>query len=130
MPSGSGVTSYHDYNGTGVKTLQELVAHCAEYKLINECKISKDHVLDTLVMGMARVPVGMKPDFFCYTVLDATWEELKAEGAEAYQVLETKPHHLISETLRNFIAAENEKNPASVSVQLYLSTEFLAEICR
>ena len=81
-------------------------------------------------MGMARVPIGMKPDFYCFTQLDMSWDELKAAGAEAYDVIEAEDQGHISDALLAYIEKKNAEKPGSVSIQLYLEAMFLAEICR
>ena len=131
MPSGSGVTSWHDYiDDENVTTLQGIVIHGAEYKLRIECEIPKRFRLKTTVLGMARVPKGMKPDFYCLTEIDATVDELMAAGAQGhgYEVLDAgeKP----SEVLLKYIEEQNEKRPGAVSIQLYLEARLLAEVLR
>ena len=132
MPSGSGVTSWHDYiDDEAVTTLQGIVIHGANYKLRLECEIPKRFTLKTQVLGMARVPKGMKPDFYCLTEIDATLDELIEAGAkgQGYDVLEVgdaKP----SEVLSAYIDERNEKRPGSVSIQLFLESWFLAETGR
>ena len=96
----------------------------------NECGIPENCPMKTRVLGMARVPIGMKPDFYCFTKLGMTWDELKAAGAEAYDVIEAKDMESISVAIRDYAAQKNAEKPGSVSIQLYLEAMFLAEICR
>ena len=130
MPSGSGSASWHDYIDINAETLQDIVKHGAEYKLRHECDIPEDCPTSTHIMGMARVPIGMKPDFYCFTTLDMTWEELKAAGATPYEVVEARDTEHLSDALLAYIEEKNAANPASVSIQLYLEAIFLAEVCR
>ncbi|MDO4534094.1 MAG: hypothetical protein Q4C36_10305 [Coriobacteriia bacterium] len=128
MPSGSGVTSWHDYiDDESVDTLQGIVIHGAEYKLRLECEIPKHFHMDTQVLGMARVPKGMKPDFYCLTFVDATVDELVEAGAagRGYEVIDAgdKP----SRALKDYIKAQNAERPGAVSIQLFLEAWFLAE---
>ena len=81
-------------------------------------------------MGMARVPIGMKPDFYCFTQLSMSWDELKAAGADAFDVVEAEDAGHISDALIAYIEKNNAANPGSVSIQLFLEAMFLAEICR
>ena len=132
MPSGSGTASWHDYADIDAKVLQDIVKHCAEYKLRLECAIPADCPLDSHVLGMCRVPIGMKPDFFCYTTLPMTADELVSAGAKPYAVVEGRDgeeSHL-SDALIAYIEEENKKKPGSVSLQLYLEAMFLADVCR
>ncbi len=131
MPSGSGVTSWHDYiDDAAVDTLQGIVIHGAEYKLRIECEIPKSFGLKTRVLGMARVPKGMKPDFYCVTTIDATVDELITAGAKGrgYEVIDAgeKP----SRALKDYIKAQNAARPGAVSIQLFLEAWFLAECGR
>ncbi|MBQ6391744.1 MAG: hypothetical protein IJH88_09045, partial [Eggerthellaceae bacterium] len=130
MPTGSGSCSWHDYIDIDAKRLQDIVKHGAEYKMRHECMIPESCTLTTKVMGMARVPIGMKPDFYCFTQLDMSWDELKAAGAEAYDVIEAEDQGHISDALLAYIEKKNAEKPGSVSIQLYLEAMFLAEICR
>ena len=130
MPTGSGSCSWHDYIDIDAQTLQDIVKHGAEYKLRHECNIPDSCGLTTKVMGMARVPIGMKPDFYCFTQLDMTWDELEAAGADAFEVIEAENAGEISRTLRAYVERKNAEQPGSVSIQLYLEAMFLAEICR
>ena len=130
MPSGSGSASWHDYIDINAETLQDIVKHGAEYKMRHECNIPESCKMTTKVMGMARVPIGMKPDFYCFTQAGMTWDELKAAGAEAYDVIEAKDSGSVSVALREYVEKKNAEKPGSVSIQLYLSAMFLAEICR
>ena len=130
MPTGSGSCSWHDYIDIDAQTLQDIVKHGAEYKLRHECNIPDSCGLTTKVMGMARVPIGMKPDFYCFTQLDMTWDELEAAGADAFEVIEAENAGEISRTLLSYVERKNAEQPGSVSIQLYLEAMFLAEICR
>ena len=131
MPSGSGVASWHDYaydDGTRATTLQQIVVHGAQYKLVHECELPAECKMTTKVMGMARVPTGLKPDFYCITTLGMTADELKAAGAKPYEFLDGSDG--LSNALLAYIADANEKKPSSVALQLYLEALLLAEICR
>lgn len=131
MPSGSGVASWHDYSyedGSKATTLQQIVAHGAEYKLVNECGLPDECKMTTKMMGMARVPTGLKPDFYCFTQLNMTAAELEAAGATPYEVLDVEGD--ASDALFDYIARANAENPSSVALQLYLEACFLAETCR
>ena len=86
--------------------------------------------MTTRVMGMARVPIGMKPDFYCFTQLNMTWDELKAAGADAFEIVEAEDANHISDALLAYVEKKNAEKPSSVSIQLYLEAIFLAEICR
>ena len=130
MPSGSGSCSWHDYIDINATSLQEIVKHGAEYKMRDECGIPETCATTTKVMGMARVPIGMKPDFYCYTQLEMSWDELKAAGAHPFAVVEAKDAGSISEALLAFIEEQNAKKASSVSIQLYLEAMFMADICR
>ena len=130
MPTGSGSCSWHDYIDIDAKRLQDIVKHGAEYKMRHECMIPESCTLTTKVMGMARVPIGMKPDFYCFTQLDMSWDELKAAGAEAYDVIEAQDQGHISDALSAYVEKKNAEKPGSVSIQLFLEAMFLAEICR
>lgn len=130
MPSGSGSASWHDYIDIDAETLQDIVKHGAEYKLRNECNIPESCSLSTHILGMARVPIGMKPDFYCFTMLDMTWDELKAAGATPFEVVEARDNEHLSDALIAYIEKKNAESPSSVSIQLYLETQFLAEVCR
>ena len=130
MPSGPGSCSWHDYIDIKAETLQQIVKHGAEYKLVHECSIPETCKMDTKVMGMARVPIGMKPDFYCFTQLDMTWDELKAAGADAFDVVEAQGKGRISNALMAYIEKNNTEKAGSVSIQLFLEAMFLAEICR
>ena len=130
MPSGSGSCSWHDYIDINAETLQEIVKHGAEYKMCHECGIPEECPMDTRVLGMARVPIGMKPDFYCFTQLGMSWDELKAAGATAYDVVEAQDAGSISVALIDYVTKKNAEKPGSVSIQLYLEAMFLAEICR
>ena len=132
MPSGSGTASWHDYVDIDAKVLQDIVKHCAEYKLRLECSIPADCSLNSHVLGMCRVPIGMKPDFFCWTEIPMTADELIAAGAKPYDIVEARDgeqSHL-SDALIAYIDAKNAEAPGSVSMQLYLEAMFLAEVCR
>ena len=131
MPSGSGVASWHDYaydDGTFATTLQQIVVHGAEYKLVNECALPADCPMTTRVMGMARVPTGLKPDFYCITTLGMTADELRTAGATPYEFLDAREG--LSASLMRYIAERNGEVPSSVALQLYLEARLLAEICR
>ena len=130
MPSGSGSCSWHDYIDIDAKTLQDIVKHGAEWKMRNECKIPENCPTTTKVMGMARVPIGMKPDFYCFTKLAMSWDELKAAGVKAFDVVEAADAEHLSDALLAYVEKENGKKPGSVSIQLYLEALFLAETCR
>ena len=130
MPSGSGSCSWHDYIDINAQSLQEIVKHGAEYKMRHECNIPDSCAITTKVIGMARVPVGMKPDFYCFSQLDMTWDELKAAGATPYDVIEADNAGSISNALLAYIEQKNAEKPGSVSIQLFLEAQFLAEICR
>ncbi|MBR3181889.1 MAG: hypothetical protein IKF56_04540 [Eggerthellaceae bacterium] len=130
MPTGSGSCSWHDYIDINAEYLQDIVIHGAEYKMRHECKIPENCPMTTKVMGMARVPIGMKPDFYCFTELGMSWDELKAAGAEAYDVIEAEGHGSISDALIAYVDQKNAEKIDSVSIQLYLEAIFLAEICR
>lgn len=132
MPSGSGTASWHDYVDIDAEVLQDIVKHCAEYKLRLECSIPADCPLDSHTLGMCRVPIGMKPDFFCWTEIPLTAEELIAAGAAPYDIVEARDgeqSHL-SDALIEYINQKNKDVPGSVSLQLYLEAMFLAEVCR
>ncbi len=130
MPSGSGVASWHDYEYQDGRatTLQQIVIHGAEYKLVHECMLPDECTMKTKMLGMARVPTGLKPDFYCFTSLSMTSDELKAAGATPYEFLPIEDE--ASTTLRRYIAQANEKNPSSVALQLHLEAILLAEVCR
>lgn len=131
MPSGSGVGSWHDYaydDGSKATTLQQVVAHGAEYKLVHECMLPDECKMTTKLMGMARVPTGLKPDFYCFTQLSMTAAELQAAGMTAHAVLDVPGD--ASAALLDYIEKENAKKPSSVALQLYLEAQLLAEICR
>ena len=130
MPTGSGSCSWHDYIDIDAEYLQDIVVHGAEYKMRHECNIPESCTMRTKVMGMARVPIGMKPDFYCFTQLGMSWDELKAAGAEVHDVIEAKDSVSISDALIAYVEQENAKKPGSVSIQLFLEAIFLAEICR
>lgn len=130
MPSGSGSASWHDYIDINAQTLQDIVKHGAEYKLRHECHIPDSCAFSTHIMGMARVPIGMKPDFYCFTMLDMTYDELKAAGADPFDVVEARDAEHLSDALLAYIEKNNAENPGSVSIQLYLEAIFLAEVCR
>lgn len=130
MPSGSGSASWHDYIDIHAETLQDIVKHGAEWKMRNECHIPDTCKSTTRVIGMARVPIGMKPDFYCFSALDMNWEDLKAAGACPYDVIEASDALHLSDALLAYIDAKNTEVPGSVSLQLYLEAMFLAEICR
>lgn len=130
MPSGSGSCSWHDYIDIDAKRLQDIVKHGAEYKLRHECNIPESCKFTTKVMGMARVPIGMKPDFYCFTELDMTYDELKAAGATPFDVVEAQDAGHLSDALIAYIEEKTAQQPGSVSIQLYLEAMFLAEICR
>ena len=127
MPSGSGVTSWHDYTDHGVTSLQGLVMHCAEYKLRLECSIPDDVEMKSRMLGFARVPNGMKPDFFCLTRIGATADELVAKGVKVHDFVGGMDVRL-SEALRTYIDNANAEKPGAVAIQLYLATRFLAEV--
>ena len=132
MPSGSGTASWHDYVDIDAKVLQDIIKHCAEYKLRLECSLPSACELDSHVLGMCRVPIGMKPDFFCWTQLSMTADELVAAGANPYDIVEARDgeeSHL-SDALISYIEKKNAEAPGSVSLQLYLEAMFLAEVCR
>ena len=59
-----------------------------------------------------------------------SWDELKAAGAEAYDVIEAEGHGSISDALIAYVDQKNAEKIDSVSIQLYLEAIFLAEICR
>lgn len=131
MPSGSGVASWHDYiDDDNVNTLQGIVIHGAEYKLRIECEIPKRFGLKTKVLGMARVPKGLKPDFYCLTEIDATVAELIEAGAsgQGYEVIDAGES--AAAALQAYIEAQNAKRPGAVSIQLYLEAQFLGEVLR
>ena len=130
MPSGSGSCSWHDYIDINAQTLQDIVKHGAEWKMRNECSIPESCTTTTKVMGMARVPIGMKPDFYCFTKLGMTWDELKAAGAAPFDVVEAADGEHLSDALIAYIDEKNAQNAGSVSIQLYLEAMFLAETCR
>ena len=130
MPTGSGSCSWHDYIDINAEHLQDIVIHGAEYKMRHECNIPESCPMTTKVMGMARVPIGMKPDFYCFTQLGMSWDELKAAGAEVYDVIEATDQGSISDALLAFVEQKNAEGVDSVSIQLYLEAVFLAEICR
>lgn len=130
MPSGSGSASWHDYIDINAQTLQDIVKHGAEYKMRNECCIPESCGLSTHILGMARVPIGMKPDFYCFTMLDMTWDELKAAGACPYDVIAARDNEHLSDALLAYIEEKNAEKPSSISIQLYLEAMFLAEVCR
>lgn len=130
MPSGSGSASWHDYIDIDAETLQDIVKHGAEWKMRNECKIPESCGTSTHILGMARVPIGMKPDFYCFTMLDATWEELQAAGVTPYEVVEARDAEHMSDALFAYIDAKNAEKPGSVSIQLYLQAKLLSEVCR
>ena len=130
MPAGSGSCSWHDYIDINAQRLQDIVKHGAEYKMRHECNIPESCPATTKVMGMARVPIGMKPDFYCFTQLGMTWDELKAAGATPFEVIEAQDAGHISDALLAYIEKKNAEKPGCVSIQLYLEAEFLAEICR
>ena len=130
MPSGSGSCSWHDYIDIDARTLQEIVMHGAEWKMRDECKIPESCKTATKVMGMARVPIGMKPDFYCFTLLDATLAELKAAGTAPFDVVEAEDAAHLSDALLAYIEEKNAENPGIVSIQLFLEAQFLAETCR
>lgn len=130
MPSGSGVASWHDYvyENDRAETLQQIVIHGAEYKLVHECNLPAECAMSTKVLGMARVPTGLKPDFYCFTKLGMTAEELKEAGATPYEFLDVIEDP--SAALFTYIDKQNAAKPSSVALQLYLEACFLAEICR
>ena len=131
MPSGSGVTSWHDYiDDDNVDTLQGIVIHGAEYKLRIECEIPKRFHMKTKVLGMARVPTGMKPDFYCVTDIDATVDELVEAGASGrgYEVIDAGES--AGTALMDYIKEQNANRPGAVSIQLYLEACFLQEVLR
>ena len=130
MPSGSGSASWHDYIDINAETLQDIVKHGAEYKLRNECGIPESCTLSTHILGMARVPIGMKPDFYCFTMLGMTADELIAAGAKPYEMIEARDTEHLSDALLAYIDKKNTEKPGSVSIQLFLETRFLAEVCR
>lgn len=131
MPSGSGVTSWHDYiDDASVDTLQGIVIHGAEYKLRIECEIPKHFQLKTKVLGMARVPKGMKPDFYCLTEIDATVDELKAAGASGHGYETIDAGDSAASALMSYIEEQNAAKPGKVSIQLYLEARLLAEVLR
>ncbi len=130
MPSGSGSASWHDYIDIKAETLQDIVKHGAEYKMHHECNIPEDCPKSTHIMGMARVPIGMKPDFYCFTTLGMTWDELKAAGATPFDVVEARDTEHLSDALLAYIEKKNTETPGKVSIQLYLEAIFLAEVCR
>ena len=132
MPSGSGAASWHDYADIDAKVLQDIVKHCAEFKLKNECSIPDGCEMDSHILGMCRVPIGMKPDFFCYTTLSMTADELVAAGAAPYDIVDARDGeeaHL-SDALLKYIEDKNAECPGSVSLQLYIEANLLAEVCR
>ena len=59
-----------------------------------------------------------------------SWDELKAAGAEVYDVIEATDQGSISDALLAFVEQKNAEGVVSVSIQLYLEAVFLAEICR
>lgn len=130
MPSGSGSASWHDYIDIDAETLQDIVKHGAEWKMRNECNIPESIGTSTHILGMARVPIGMKPDFYCFTMLDATWDELKAAGATPYDVVVARDAEHMSDALFAYIDKKNAEAPGSVSIQLFLETQLLSEVCR
>lgn len=131
MPSGSGVTSWHDYiDDESIDTLQGIVIHGAEYKLRLECEIPQEFGLKTRVLGMARVPKGMKPDFYCLTEVDATVEELKAAGAAGQGYTTLDAGDSASKTLMAYIEQKNAEKPGKVSIQLFLEARLLKEVLR
>ena len=130
MPSGSGSASWHDYIDDGAETLQDIVRHGAEWKLRDECKIPEDCGMETEVLGMCRVPIGMKPDFYCFTKLDKSWAELEAAGADPFEVIEAEDATHVSDVLLKYIKEKTTEEPGSVSIQLYLEALFISEICR
>jgi len=130
MPSGSGSASWHDYIDIKAETLQDIVKHGAEYKMRHECNIPDSCPTSTHILGMARVPIGMKPDFYCFTTLGMTWNELKAAGATPYEVVEARDTEHLSDALLAYIDSRNAEKPGQVSIQLFLETIFLAEVCR
>ena len=130
MPSGSGSASWHDYIDIEAQTLQDIVKHGAEYKLRHECNVPAECELSTHILGMARVPIGMKPDFYCFTTLNMTWDELKAAGAAPFDVVEARDTEHLSDALLAYIDENNTATPGSVSIQLYLEAIFLSEVCR
>lgn len=130
MPSGSGSASWHDYIDINAETLQDVVKHGAEWKMRNECNIPESCALSTHILGMARVPIGMKPDFYCFTTIDMTYDELVAAGATPFDVVTGRDTEHLSDALFAYIAEKNAEKPGSVSIQLFLEAIFLSEVCR
>lgn len=78
-PSGSGSVGYRDYvQMKDAPFLQNVVVYAAERELREECAISREIRLDTVVIWYARLlERGGKPDFIRLTFVAATVDQVK-----------------------------------------------------
>lgn len=87
VPSGSGSADRADAVRT--RSLRQLVVGVAERELLEECGLPVDVPRHTVVLAYARLLArGGKPEFFCFTRLDASYEEVHVRRRERSLVLE------------------------------------------
>jgi 8-oxo-dGTP pyrophosphatase MutT (NUDIX family) len=86
-PSGSGSADWSD--ALPSDSLRTFVVRVAERELLEECGLPRRTPCDTTVLAFARVlHRGGKPEFFCFTRLDAEYSEVRVRRQERQLMFE------------------------------------------
>jgi hypothetical protein len=131
-PSGSGSADWRDVEWAHKRHrgFLSFIRHAMERELVEECGVPVNRVRGTVVLGFARLlHRGGKPQFFGFTHLDVTADELRRTRHERAYV---EAHHVerldltsgssAAMSLRDYVRRERVR----VSMPLFVNVELLA----